>query len=504
MKFLMYLKWGRVLVNFIFFFTSVVVAQESCQHIINRDKFYFTQKIIKKSEFKKKEISTELKNNIKKELIEQISTKITVVSRQKTSNIVQGETGKFTSLSSRDVNISAFGSVDDPEFFYCSANKKYFVYCLVNKERFDYDLYNETNTKVSLLDAKLNDNRGLNQNHLDDLKSDYYYVCNTVDLISKSTFIPENLKKSLIELVANVIVKYDSLQKNLVLRFDSKLAELYSKLNDKKYFEINSELTYWYEDKLQAEQIEKLNKFKISYEKSIFSHISNLRLEIEKGIKNRKELDLKIQDLFDKYSQITFYKDHQDVLDRLIKRYNISRGSARSNLSFGVNFGSTFQAINKTSNITDISYIDIKYNFNQMLPSLNIGLKHFLFNPKKRLGISAAYKTYFNTFKIGDSEVTKSIQDFTAYQAGIIFGPLELAYGPTNAKDIENQVKKLDLVTLKFGIFRSDKLINKFSKRNYLDLSIYGDYLSDFKQHAWIQAGVALQYNFAFNRSSKF
>ena len=118
------------------------------------------------------------------------------------------------------------------------------------------------------------------------------------------------------------------------------------------------------------------------------------------------------------------------------------------------------------------------------------------------MGISLSYKSFSDKYiNSGDETSENPIKNFSSIQAGIILGPLEFNYGPVKSSlDIE----KLSLMSLKLGVLRSDKLFGKFSKSNYLEIFVFGDYLSDFGEYTFLQAGIGVNFNLAFNRTAKY
>lgn len=489
-----------------FFLFQNYYAQINCDKLYSSTEYYFVSKNISKNKFKKGRITSDEKSTLKKELIEQISTNVNVFSLTKSGNVVSGETGEYNSYSNRETFISSIGAINNPGFVYCKTGSKYSVYCVVKKIDFDNDLYNTLNSKVKIFNSSVFSLLSINYStknlliSLSDLKREYYYLSNGMEFVAKSNYISEDKKINLSNDISESLGYFNKLDNLLVADFDNKLKELNNLVERQDFQEVNSVLSMWTVEKLSLEQQNKLNIFKTYYEKSISSFIKNLQSEIETEIRNRS--NLKKDELLKKYSTITFYKDNLDKYNNYLKRFSVTTGFARTNLYFGLNAGSTFQSIDKQGSLTNLNGIESKFTFNQILPSYNLGFRHFLFNPKKRLGFTVVYKTFSNSLiQLGKTKEENSIKDFNVVQGGLILGSLEVTYG--TLQSIFN-IENFNLVSVKLGIFRSDKLLNKYSKSNYLDIFILGDYLSDFKDNTLIQVGVGVNLNLAFNRTGKY
>jgi hypothetical protein len=489
-----------------FFIGQNNYAQINCDKLYSSNEYYFVSKKVSKKQFKKEKITSDEKSTLKKELTEQISTNISVFSIVKSGNVVSGESGEYNSYRNKEIFISSIGAINNPGFVYCKTGNKYSVYCVVKKVDFDNDLYNTLSSKVKIFNSSISSLLSINYStknlliSLSDLKRDYYYLSSGLEFVSKSNYISDEKKQNLSNEISQSLGNFNKLDNLLVADFDNKLKELNGLLDRQEYQEINSVLYMWTIEKLSLEQQSKLNVFKSFYEKSINSYIKNLQLEIETEI--RKRSNEKKDELLKKYLTITFYKDNLDKYNYYLKQFTVSTGFARTNLYFGINAGSTFQNLDKQGSSTNLNGIESKFTFNQVLPSVNLGFKHFLFNPSKRIGFTVVYKKFSNSLiQLGKTEVENSIKDFSVIQGGLILGPLEMTYGTLESKF---NIEKLNLLSLKLGIFRSDKLLDKYSKSNYLDIFVIGDYLSDFKDNTLIQVGVGINYNLAFNRTRKY
>ena len=489
---------------FVLFYFQIQ-SQNNCD--TNSDKYYTVNKKISKRSFKRQSISGEDKSALKLELAEQISTRISVMSVSKSENVIINETGGYNSFENTEAYRSASGVINNPEFIYCKIGRKYYVYCRVKKVDFDTDLYNSLKSKVKVfqqlvsgLGSSVNMLSEAYNNSVERLKKDYYYIINGIDFVSRSPFITGVNKEVLINQVSIALAGYKSLENLLLANFERAVLKLERFLKNRQYEEINIEFPNWTIDKLNSIQRQKFVKFKIAYEKSIESYIKNLRIDLKKAIRNRNET--KVNELLDSYSKITFYKDNQKRYEQFKNKLANRLGPAMTNLFIGLNGGTSFQNLNTENDLILLEQVGRKMNFNQILPSINFGLKHYFSNPQKRLGISLSYKSFSDKYiNSGDETSENPIKNFSSIQAGIILGPLEFNYGPVKSSlDIE----KLSLMSLKLGVLRSDKLFGKFSKSNYLEIFVFGDYLSDFGEYTFLQAGIGVNFNLAFNRTAKY
>ena len=497
----------KTIINVIFFslFCLQTQSKEFCD--VENTNYYIVKKEIRKKWFKKKNIKSEEKINLKIELSEQAATNILIVSEYKSQNLVSGKIGEFNSFSSKETYKTVFGDINNPEFIYCKIGRKYYVYCRVKKVDFDTDLYNSLKSKVKVfqqlvsgLGSSVNMLSEAYNNSVERLKKDYYYIINGIDFVSRSPFITGVNKEVLINQVSIALAGYKSLENLLLANFERAVLKLERFLKNRQYEEINIEFPNWTIDKLNSIQRQKFVKFKIAYEKSIESYIKNLRIDLKKAIRNRNET--KANELLDSYSKITFYKDNQKRYEKFKNKLANRLGPAMTNLFIGLNGGTSFQNLNTENDLILLEQVGRKMNFNQILPSINFGLKHYFSNPQKRLGISLSYKSFSDKYiNSGDETSENPIKNFSSIQAGIILGPLEFNYGPVKSSlDIE----KLSLISLKLGVLRSDKLFGKFSKSNYLEIFVFGDYLSDFGEYTFLQAGIGVNFNLAFNRTAKY
>ena len=482
-----------------------VQSQNPCEYEMND--YYSVKKEIKRRYFKKKNIDNEEKTLLKFELAQQISTRISVVSVSKTENTVVGNRGSFNSFSNRESYKTVFGNINNPEFKYCKLGRKYFVYCRVKKADFDTDLYNTLVSKVKVFDQTVTSlNRSSNtisetfNNSVENLKKDYYYIINGIDLVSRSPFIVAIDKQNITNEATSAIDRYFQLQNLLLENFEITLFRLEGLLQNNRYREISLQFPNWTIEKLNAIQRQKFVRFKADYESSLHSYIKKLRTDLNKAIRNRNVTTATA--LLEAYLKITFHQDNRKHYEQFKNRLAARLGYARTNLFFGINAGTSFKSSNNIENNALPTDGGNKINFNQILPSLNLGFKHYLSNPRKRLGVSFSYKTFSDRYIQSGDEINENpMKGFTALQVGIILGPIEVNHGPVQSS---LDIKNLSLTSLKFGLFRSDKFYSKLSKSNYLEFFIFGDYLSDFGDNSFLQAGIGINYNLAFNRTAKY
>lgn len=501
---------AKYLFSLLFFLGSCFFAlgQESCFE--NSSNYYFVSKEIGRSDFKKRDLEPIQKTNLKNELVDQISTTISVVSVMNTENLVKGELGEYSSYSNTESYISSSAVVNNPKWNYCRADGKYFVQCAVNKKEFEKDLYNSLNTKSQIfqtmifnLDASL---RNKNSRRvffgLKDLKKDYYILANGVNFISGASTISKEEKQQLVSQIAEVLGNFDNLETQILSDFDYKLIELEINLSDQNYVEIHSFLTAFRFENLTSSQQVKFKEFNSNYTNSLNVYSDNLELKIEKLIRKRDESG-EVVGLLDEFKKISFHEDNQKKIERFGKLLEKRLGLSRSALFFGLTGSSPYKALNSTNGVIDLSQLGSELNFEQLLTSYHIGVKHFFSNPERRIGISGKYSSAANTFlKLKDvPDILNPIKNFTAIQAGVILGPFEFNYGPVKSNlGIEN----LKLISAKFDLFRSDVIVQKVGKLNYLNIFLTTDLLSNLENEHYFQVGLGLNYNLVFNRTSRY
>jgi len=411
----------------------VAVGQESC--FDTSTTYYYVTKEISKTTFKKRDLDPIEKTNLKNELVDQISTTVSVVSVMNTENLVRGELGEYSSYSNTESYISSSAVVNNPKWNYCNSGGKYFVQCAVNKKEFEKDLFNSLSTKsqifqtmISNLDATL---RNKNSRRvffgLKDLKKDYYILTNGVNFISGANTISKEDKQQLVSQIAEVLGNFDNLETQILSDFDNKLIELEVDLSEQNYVEIHSFLTAFRFENLTSSQQVKFKEFNTNYINSLNVYSDNLELKIEKLILKRDETG-QVKILLGDFQKISFHEDNQRKIERFGKLLERRLGLSRSTLFFGVNGSSPYKAMNTTNGSIDLSQLGDGLNFEQLLPTYHVGLKYFFSNPKRRIGISGKYSSAANTFlKLKDvPDISNPIKNFTAIQAGVILGPFEV------------------------------------------------------------------------------
>jgi hypothetical protein len=472
--------------------------------------YYFVTKEISKAAFKKKDIDPIEKTNLKNELVDQISTTISVVSVMNTENLVRGELGEYSSYSNTESYISSSAVVNNPKWNYCSSGGKYFVQCVVSKSEFEKDLFNSLNTKaqifqtmISNLDASL---RNKNSRRvffgLKDLKKDYYILTNGVNFISGANTISKEDKQQLVSQIADVLGNFDNLETQILSDFDNKLIELELNLSDQNYAEIHSFLTAFRFENLNSSQQVKFKEFNSNYTKSLSVYSDNLEMKIEKLIRKRDETG-EVGILLGDFQKISFHADNQKKIERFGNLLERRLGLSRSTLFFGLTGSSPYKTIQSTNGSIDLSQLGDELNFEQILPVYHVGLKYFFSNPERRIGISGKYSSVANTFlKLKDvPDISNPIKNFTALQAGLILGPFEFNYGPVQSN---LGIEDLKLISAKFDLFRTDNIVQKLGKVNYLNIFLTSDLLTNFQNDNYFQVGIGLNYNLVFNRTSRY
>jgi hypothetical protein len=483
------------------------VVEKNC--FFSSSKYYFVAKPIKKSQHKKQELSSQQKTALKRDLIKQISEKISVVSIMNTKNVVNGDSGEYSSYRSTESVISSMGSINNAEFKYCKSDNKYFVYCLVTKQKFETDLYNSLMAKVSLFSQEVSSlkstfvegSQGYDFSKMSELNLTSLFLSNGVDLISASSYVGEDKKKELINMIATANGQYIQLKNLKSYSFEKQIKRLNSLLLNNQYEKIYYELLSLSRKELNATQTQQISILTNTYKAKLDGYIKKLDTDIERAISNRDN-STTTEDLFVVYESTSFYKDQFEKLERYRERLARRIGSGRTNLFFGLSAGSTFKQINNSEGQLSVNEIDEELSFDQLLPAYEFGVNHYFFNPKKRFGISATFRNYSDSFvDIGTEVSADGIKDFSALQFGVILGQFELKYGLVNNNQ---ELDGLTLSSLNWSILRTDKLMNKFTKSNFLKLSAFVDYLSDFEDRSYYQIGISLNYHLMFNRTSKY
>jgi hypothetical protein len=487
--------------------TRAGVAEKNC--FFSSSKYYFVAKPIKKYQYKNEALSSQEKTSLKQDLIKQISEKISVVSIMNTKNVVNGESGEYSSYRSTESVISSMGSINNAEFKYCKSDNRYFTYCLVTKQKFETDLYNSLTAKVSLFSEEVSSlkatfiegSQGYDFSKMSELNLTSLFLSNGVDLISASNYIDEDKKKELINMVATAKGQYIQLKNLKSYSFEKQIKRLNSLLLNNQYEKIHYELLSLSRKELNPTQNKQISVLSNTYNAKLEGYIKKLDTDIERAISNRDN-STTTEDLFVVYESTTFYKDQFQKLEQYRQRLARRIGSGRTNLFFGLSAGSTFKQINNSEGQLSVNEIDEELSFDQLLPAYEFGINHYFFNPKKRFGISATFRNYSDSFvDIGTEVSADGIKDFSALQFGVILGQFELKHGLVNNNQ---ELDGLTLSSLNWSILRTDKLMNKFTKSNFLKLSAFVDYLSDFEDRSYYQIGISLNYHLMFNRTSKY
>ena len=488
---------------------SVKVDSLSEKCSVNMSEYYSVSKKIKKSAYKKESVSSADKTSMKQDLIRQISEKFSTVSRLNEQVIETGQTGTYSSFLNTEFVVSSIGSVNNAQFVYCKSNHKYYLYCLIPIKDFELDLYNEVSAKtrifrqeIKLALSSLNSkNIVFGEKEMSRISDTNLFLSNAIDLVAVSNYISLEDRRRIIDDVAIAKAEYFKLENLSNFNFDSQINKLNNLLLRDEFEKIHLELKTLLIKQFNPSQRERLSVFKKGYQEKLGNVIQGLDVSIKKAIRNRDSSE-QTEDLFSKYARTTFYKGQTLKLQEYKALLARRIGSGRTNLFFGVSAGSTFKQINNDEGQVSVSELNQELSFDQLLPAYEFGINHYFFNPKKRFGISATFRNYSDSFvDVGTDVSPDGIKDFSALQFGVILGQLELKYGLVNNNQ---ELDGLSLSSLNWSILRTDKLMNKFTKSNFLKLSAFVDYLSDFKDRSYYQLGISLNYHLMFNRTSKY
>lgn len=487
---------------------NTLSAQTSC--LENSSTHYFVTKKIKKSNFKKKQLPEIEKTNLKSELVNQITTTVSVISVRNARNIETGTVGKYYSSNTTDSYISSFAAINNPEWNFCRSGRSYYVQCAISKQDFENDLFSALKAKqlifqnlIIKLEKSLANRLGKDIfSDLRELKKDYFFLTNGLNLIASTNTIPEEEKVLKIDEITETLAQFDNLEIQILANFDNRLINLQNALSQQRYSEINAILDVFNVENLSIEQQDRLRDFTAKYEQTLRIYSEKKETEIKKLIRKRDESET-IETLLQDFQKISFYEDNQKKGNIFYKTIERRRGFAKNTIFFGLNANVPFQQMSKSNGTINLSQLGEELNFKHLLPSYHAGFKYFLGNPEKRIGVAFKYSSVSNSFlKLENIEdITNPIKGFTAFQAGIVLGPLEFYYGPAQTQlGIDN----LNFISLKLGLIRTDKFINKFAKRNYLNLYVNADALSDLKNENYFTIGFGLNYNLVFNRTPRY
>ena len=502
--------------RFLAFFISILLC--SCGGLkstttnqycnISSDKYYVS-KIIDKSTYKNESVTASEKTSLKKDLIKQISEKISLVSRLNEQVVEQGEIGSYSSYLNNESIVSSVGSVNNPKFIYCKSGRKYYLHCTVSIENFEVDLYNQVNARVKIfgekLDLALRPSKYKRDYTYDDLKKfndTNLFLANAVELIAFSRYISEEDKSRIINDVALVNGKYFNLESKSNLYFDIQIEQLNQLLISDDFEKIHLELISLSKKQFNPSQRERLLIFKNGYEKKLETKIIELDSKIEKAIKYRQNDD-KTKELLSEYASTLFYKNQREKYDLYKRQISKRSGYARNALRFGFNAGSSFNYLNKSTNTINVDQFENNLNFENILPSYELSLIHNFFNPRKRFGVSINYKSFSeNLIQLSDTDfVSNSINDFNSIQFGLSYGPFEIKHGSIEGgSDFDESL----LTSFIISILRTDKIAGSFGKSNSINLSLFGDYISNFDDSSLYSVGVSMNYNLSFNRTPKY
>tara|TARA_B110000503_G_scaffold71934_1_gene111414 strand:+ start:977 stop:2467 length:1491 start_codon:yes stop_codon:yes gene_type:complete len=489
----------------LFFLSFNLVLCQDCDSILNDYDYYSIKKIVTKKQFKKE--SFEDINLLKSDLVKQISTSISVSSTLIEFNEITGNKGNYYESVFEESLINSLGIVNNPELLYCKSNKKYFVIFRVPVNEFENDLYSEllyrSHNAVANLQSIISNINSIGKltSNVNELKKELYYIINGASIISSSSVIDQTRKDLLSLTVRSSIKLFNSIEAVSIISFDTTLRTLNRLLNESYFSTINEELQMIDATKLTSGQKMSLNNFTKDFYLHLEAHKKNIENQIEKSIR-KKEIN-QCNEALVLYSKISFYKDVRVKYEKYKRQLSMKVGLARTNLSFGINVGSSFTPF-QTSEAYDLGSVQKSINLNQLLPSFDVGFKHYFFDPKKRFGVAVKYKSYNNLIENNDNtELTENpFINFNATQFGVSVDFLDLYYGPVKGLDIEGD---FSLFSLNISILRTDKsYYNNPGKNNFLSLYAYSDFMTNMKEESFFQFGIGLSYSFIFNRTNKY
>ena len=497
------------LISLLFFSCGGVKNSSTIQECRINSKYYSVSKVIKKSTCKSESVTSEEKTSLKKDLIKQISERVSVISRLNEQVKEEGDTGSYSSFLNNESIVSSIGSVNNPNFIYCKSGRKYYIYCVVPVKDFEIDLYNEAKARLQIFRNKVDfaissinsKDRILNNDEMSKLSETNLYLSNAIELIAVSRHISESDKNKIINDVALANAQYFKLESLSNYNFDNQISKLNKLLLNNAFEKIHFELISLSKKQFSPSQRERLMIFKSEYEKKFESLIRELDSKIENAISKRRN-DAETQKLLTAYSYTVFYKDQKEKYELYKHRITKRSGYGRSALRLGLYAGSSFNEINNSSGQINIDQFDDNSNFESILPSYDLSFIHYFLNPRKRFGLSINYRSFSDTFiELSDTDgIGNNINDFNSLQFGLSYGPIEIKYGTVDRDDFED----LKLSSLKLSVFRTDKMIGRFGKSNSINISAFADYLSDFKDTSFYSVGVILDYSILFNRTSKY
>ena len=481
------------------------VLSQDCNFIFNDNDYYSTKKIVTKRQFKKE--SFEDIDLLKSDLVKQISTSISISSTLIEFNQITGDKGDYYESVFEESLINSLGIVNNPQLLYCKSNKKYFIICRVPVKEFENDLYSEliyrSDNAVANLQSVISNIKSIGKltSNVNELKKELYYVINGASIISSSNVISQTRKDVLSSNIMTSIKLFNSIESVSIISFDTTLRSLKRLLVESSFSTINEELQMIDATKLSSVQKMSLNNFTKDFNKRLDIYKQNIENRIEKLIRKRQINESEV--VFGLYNKISFYKDVKVKYEKYKRQLSKRVGMARTNLSFGINVGTSFSS-NEVSEKYDLSSVQESISLNNLLPSFDVGFKHYFFNPKKRFGVAAIYKSYNNLIENNDNAQFSQnpFTNFSALQFGISLGFLDLYYGPVKGLDIEGD---FSLFSLSLSILKTDKFsYGKVGKKNFLSLYAYSDFMTDMKEDSFIQVGLGLSYSFIFNRTNNY
>ena len=231
----------------------------------------------------------------------------------------EGETGSYYSFFNNKSIVSSVGSVNNPEFIYCTSGRKYYLYCVVPIKDFEVDLFNETKARLKIFRSKVSfainssnsKNRIYDNDEMSKLSDTNLYLSNAAELIAVSRYISEADKNQIISDVALANTEYFKLDNLSNSNFDNQINQLNMLLLNNEFEKIYLELISLSKKQLNPNQRERLIIFKSGYERKFESFIKKLDLDIEKAINNRLK-NKETEKLLTTYRYTIFYKNQKE------------------------------------------------------------------------------------------------------------------------------------------------------------------------------------------------
>ena len=175
-----------------------------------------------------------------------------------------------------------------------------------------------------------------------------------------------------------------------------------------------------------------------------------------------------------------------------------------SEIFLGLNLNTNFGTIKSTENTLNLESVSLELD--NYIPSFNLGFKYLL-NPKKHHGLFIQVNHYSKkALKFNDNTSFNPAfeNSFNEIKVGVVYGRLQLGYGKILEQQIiqKNETVKYSLnsLNLSYTIFRSNRLKNPRTIKDYWSVNTGFNYVSDFDDLNYINFSLGFKYHFTFNR----